>query len=178
MYISTREHYTRTNPKSRRIMKNNSKTQDGNIIGEVLYAYALKLTGNKHQAEKLIQETMLQIKEKATAYNTSIPFVTWTKMIMENTHLSTFKDADIQQLRHLCFCGSTNPFKTDDNSTYSMKEIYLVMSRLSPTQATVVTLRLKGYNPSEIASKMGITTQCAVKHLAEATYNLMHTMDN
>ena len=158
-------------------MKNHNRIASAIDLSEIMYAHALRLTNDKHLAEKLIQETMLQIKERTT-HSASITFVTWIRMIMENTYLATFKDADIQQLHRLCFCGSTNLFAINYHDTYSTKEIYFVMSRLSPGQAAAVTLRLQGYKPNEIARKMRITTQRAEKHLAEATHNLIHTMDN
>lgn len=159
-------------------MKNHNRITSAIDLSEIMYAHALRLTNDKHLADKLIQETMLQIREKAATYIAGMPFVTWIKMIMENTYLATFKDADLQQLHRLCFCGSTNLFAINYHDTYSTKEIYFVMSRLTPGQAAAVTLRLKGYNPDEIARKMRITTQRAEKHLAEATHNLIHTMDN
>lgn len=159
-------------------MKNHNRITSAIDLSEIMYAHALRLTNDKHLAEKLIQETMLQTREKAATYIAGMPFVTWIKMIMENTYLATFKDADLQQLHRLCFCGSTNLFAINYHDTYSTKEIYFAMSRLTPGQAAAVTLRLKGYKPNEIARKMRITTQRAEKHLAEATHNLIHTMDN
>ena len=64
-------------------MKNRNRIASAIDLSEIMYAHALRLTNDKHLADKLIQETILQIREKAATYIAGMPFVKWIKMIME-----------------------------------------------------------------------------------------------
>lgn len=178
MYISTQKNYTRTNIKSRKTMKRDSKTQDGNILGEALYAYALKLTGSKYQAEELVLKTTACIKQKATTYTPALDFVTWAKMVMKSTFTNTVSAAEIKELYLLSHYGSMHPTDTNIHDKYSLKEQIYIMARLTPQQATVLTLRLHGYNHHEIARKINTTVEYTRNTLAETRQKLTRMFYN
>ena len=160
-------------------MKHSTLIKSAISLREELYTHALKLTdSNRHFAEELIQKTISRVADEATAYDATISFATWIKMIMENIHLDTCHNAEIRHLHHLCFHGTANPFAPDYNSTYSTREIIYAMSRLTPDQAAVVTLRLQGYGHPLIARAMHLTPKQVKTHILQACYTLNHVWDS
>jgi DNA-directed RNA polymerase specialized sigma24 family protein len=145
-----------------------------------LRAYALKLTcGNLHLADKLYADTLSRIAQTATAHvPTIMPFTTWAKMVMHNTFHATVPDADRRHLYHLTHIGNPNPLIPVSDKEYTLREQMHIMSRLTPHQAAVVTLRLKGYTPAIIAKQMGNTTNHVKAHIQQATHILNHIWDN
>ena len=74
----------------------------------------------------------------------------------------------IHHLHRLCYHGIPAHTATFEESSYSTRQTYHTMSRLSPMQAAAITLRLKGYTHCQIARKMGTTTSLAKHHLIMA----------
>ena len=125
-------------------------------LSDALYAYALKLTGyNKTRALELLNETLSQITHNATAHINTDCFMAHAGAIMRHAHTTTMHHADIQELYRLCYHGQ--------GADYSPREIIHGMSLLTPHQAAVVTLILKGYSTTEIARTTGHSIQW-VKH--------------
>lgn len=159
-------------------MKSDSKTQGDNMLGEVLYAYALKLTRNKYQAEDLVRKTTACIKQKATTYTPAFSFVTWAKMVMKNTFAGPVDNAEIKELYLLAHYGAVRPTDANISNKYSLKEQVYIMSRLTPQQAAILTLRLHGYNHLEIACKMNTSVEYTRNTLAETRRKLTRMFDN
>ena len=121
-------------------------------LRNALYAYALKLTGyNKTRALELLNETLSQITHNATAHNSIDSFMSHAGSVMRHANETTIHHADVQELYHLCYHGP--------ETSYSPREIIHGMSLLTPHQATVVTLILKGYSTTEIARATGHSIQ-------------------
>ena len=147
-------------------------------LRETLFSYALQLTDyNPHLAQELLQATMQHIIQQASTYTQATSFTSWAKTIMENTYHTTIKASDIQQLRHQCH-RSPSYTSTPDDDTYNIKEAIYIMSKLSPQQATVVTLHLQGYAHAQIAHKMNITARSVKTHFLQARHVLNHAWDN
>ena len=147
----------------------NSTCKDN--LRNTLYAHALRLTKNNNRlAHELLQETLSQIAHNATAYSTLESFTAQACKAMTRIYLTTMREADIRELQQLCY--------SPHGMAYTQAEIINTMSRLTPQQATVITLRLKGYTPAIIAKQMGDTTNHVKAHIQQATHILNHIWDN
>ena len=147
----------------------NSTCKDN--LRNTLYAHALRLTKNNHRlAQELLQETLSQITHNAIAYNTVESFITHACKVMTRTHRTTMREADIHELHQLCY--------TPHGTPCTPAEIIYAMSRLTPQQATVITLRLKGYSHSQIARATGHTTQWVNSNMLKACQRLRNTLSN
>ena len=158
-------------------MKNNLP----NVIKlrEVLFTYALLLTDyNHHLAKELLQATMQQIIKQATAYSPVISFSSWAKEIMERVYCVTVKVNDIQQLRRQCHRGPSHSSILRSEDKYNVREAVYIMSKLSPQQAAVLTLRLQGCSHPQIAHKMNITAHRVKTHILQARHVINHVWDN
>ena len=134
-----------------------------------LYAFALGLTdGDKPLAKELLDDTLMHISRTATTYSPSTSFTVWAKATMKNVYYSKHHGDSIHHLHRLCYHGIPSHTATSEESSYSTRHIYRTMSRMSPSQAAAVTLRLKGYTHCQIARKMGTTTSLAKEHLIRA----------
>ena len=159
-------------------MKTNKQAQKSYNLSQALYSHALKLTGSHHQAEELILQTTARIKQVAASYTPIVSFVSWAKMVMENTFHETFKNSDIDILHHTAYQGTISPIEPGNDREYTLKEQIHMMSLLTPHQAAATTLRLSHYTHNAIASKMGITTTQVKAHLTKARNILNHAWDN
>ena len=134
-----------------------------------LYAYALDLAdGDKDLAKKLLHDTLMHISRTAATYNPSTNFTVWAKATMKNIYYNKHHGDSIHHLHRLCYHGIPAHTATFEESSYSTRHIYRTMSRMSPSQAAAITLRLKGYTHCQIARKMGTTTSLAKHHLIMA----------
>ena len=136
-------------------------------LSDALYAYALKLTGyNKTRALELLNETLSQITHNATAHINTDCFMAHAGAIMRHAHTTTMHHADIQELYRLCNHGP--------GASYTPREVIHSMSRLTPHQATVVTLILKGYGTTEIA----LTTSHRIQWVKHNTIKAIQRLRN
>ena len=139
-----------------------------------LYAYAFTLTdGNRHQANELMQEALLHITHNATAHATTDGLIASIVATMNEKHRHPALHADINELNRLCYNGTSL-----SDAAYTQREIIYAMSRLTPHQATVVTLRLKGYTPQEIADTTGHSTAWVHTNLIKASQRLKTIWSN
>ena len=154
-------------------MKNN--TESTAYLRRVLYAYALRLTcGNKYLAHDLLQETLWRITQQATACPSSIiSFDIWAKMVMKGAFHETVVDADRRELYYLFYRGTLNPMLPGNDRKHSLKEQIHIMSRLTPHQATAMTLLLNGYSLDVIAGEMNVSVECVKSHLANAHFTII-----
>ena len=140
-------------------------------LRNTLYAHALRLTKNNYRlAQELLQETLSQIAHNATAYSTLESFTAQACKAMTRIYLTTMREADIHELHQLCY--------TPHGTPCTPAEIIHAMSRLTPQQAAVVTLRLKGYSHSQIARATGHTTQWVNSNMLKACQRLRNTWSN
>ena len=140
-------------------------------LRDALYAYALELTHNNScLAQELLQETLSQIVHEAISYSTISSFMTHTCKVMKHTYNTTIHEADMRELHRLCYYAN--------GTAYTPEEIIYAMSRLTPQQATVVTLCLKGYSADEIARTTGHTTQWVNSNILKSRQRLRNLRDN
>ena len=88
---------------------------------------------------------------------------------MRHANETTIHYADIQELHRLCYHGP--------GAGHTPREIIHGMSLLTPHQATVVTLILKGYSTTEIARATGHSIQWVKTNTIKAIQRLrnIHT---
>lgn len=144
-----------------------------------LLDYAQFLTDyNLQLAHELLQATMQQIIKRSVTYNPVVGFISWAKTVMDETYIATVKTNDIQRLRRQCHCGSSRTSVLCSGCKYSIREAVYIMSKLSPQQAAVVTLRLLGYSHSQIAYKMNVTARSVKTCMLQARGVFSHVWDN
>ena len=155
----------------------NNNKESTVCLCRVLHAYALRLTcGNKYLAHDLLQETLARITRRATAYPATImSFTVWAKLVMKGAFHDTVPDAQKRELYNLFYHGTLNPMAPLGNENHCLRRQMHIMSRLTPHQATAVTLLLNGYAIDVIAGEMGITVEGVKNHLAKACFAMMRT---
>ena len=84
-------------------MNKNTQNANKNDLHNALHAYALTLTaGNRHQANELLQETLLHITHNATAHVTTGSLITCAMKAMKDIHQRPTPYTDINELNRLC----------------------------------------------------------------------------
>lgn len=123
-------------------------------FGQACYGLALRLTGNKAQAEDLVQEVFLKLIETIRSYRGDAPFGAWLKRMTANAaidHLrksKRFVDADPDAM----FAGLDAP----ESGPAQKLDAAALLQRLPPRARAVVVLhQIEGYTHTEIAELFG-----------------------
>lgn len=128
-----------------------------------LFAFAYKLTGDKDEAEDLLQTTLLKALEQREKYTLNTNFKGWIFVIMRNQFLN---DCRVKRY-HPCMsslseCAACRevPDNTDlgkVDTLYDTAKLSEVLHRFPEEQYLPFKLFLSGFRYHEIAVRLGIS---------------------
>ena len=130
--------------------------------GNICYSVILRIVGNHHIAEDLLQETFLQVWTRTHLYEPSRGELrSWIIVIAKNKAIDYLRSSTgrIQsrsigsnRLDHFPLAASESPSRSHDDGFSSVKAAF---HRLSKNQRTVLTLAyVQGMSQSEIAEAL------------------------
>lgn len=127
-----------------------------------LKLFALKLTGNKDDAEDLLQETMLKAMKNRDKYVENVNFKGWMFTIMRNIFINDYRKAvnrntmvDNTEDSYYLNLPQDSGFATPD-SAYTLTEIENVISQFKDDFRIPFTMHVAGFKYKEIADKMDL----------------------
>ena len=125
------------------------------LFGGAMYGTALRITGNKMDAEDVIQEGFVDAFSKISQLENNVKFPGWIKRIISNKALNLVK-------RNVDFTHNIpekNEEEFDNNETnYTIDDVKRAMEKLSDGYRIVFSLfAFEGYSHKEISSELGIS---------------------
>ncbi len=127
-----------------------------------LKLFALKLTGNKDDAEDLLQETMLKAIKNRDKYVENVNFKGWLFTIMRNLFINEYRRAavrnttvDTTEDSYFLNLPQDSGFATPD-SAYTLGEIEKVISEFKDDFRIPFTMHVAGFKYKEISDKMDL----------------------
>ncbi|MDR3218355.1 MAG: RNA polymerase sigma factor [Dysgonamonadaceae bacterium] len=127
-----------------------------------MFHFALMLTDNKHNAEDLLQETMLKVLDNREKYQDNTNFKAWVLTIMRNIFINNYRKILRNQLvfeeseDFIAVCLLQNCQTNDFEASIAMEEIKFIINNLQDNLKIPFSMYLSGYSYHEIAQKMDI----------------------
>jgi RNA polymerase sigma-70 factor (ECF subfamily) len=132
-------------------------------IQKYLLGFAYKLTGNREDANDLLQETSLKALCNENKFVPDTNFEAWMSTIMKNLFINRYRKTMSSQARveytdnpYLLNLAKDSGCNTDGN--YDLKEIVRAIHGLPVEQKIPVTMYASGFKYIEIARKLNIPT--------------------
>jgi RNA polymerase sigma-70 factor (ECF subfamily) len=139
--------------------------------GRACFQLAMRLLGQRTQAEDLVQEVFLKVMDTIDKYRGEAPFGAWLKRMTVN--------ACIDQLRRLRFRADEEPeavFTQTAAATVDagpVLDVWGLLARLSPRARAIVVLHeLEGYTHAELAALFGQSESYSKSILSRALKRL------
>ena len=129
-------------------------------ISKLLNDLAIKLTGNRHDANDLYQDTALRIISKSDKFTPGSNFRAWAVTIMRNIFINNYRKKQRRNLFHdktkdgffLNHGGELDENHGESNLAYD--ELMKLIDKLPKEFQNAFLLRLQGYKYEEIAEEL------------------------
>jgi len=146
-----------------------------------VYNVALRIVGNRDDAQEVIQETFLKIFENLKEFKFQSSFKTWTYRITVNTALNYRKKAVNDASRRVELGENEDieamvkhPADQDLDAKSNEEYVNQLLDKLNPDQRTCVVLRdLQGLSYEEISQTLGININTVRSRLKRARSTLV-----
>lgn len=131
-------------------------------IQDNMFNFAMMLTGNREDANDLVQDTTLKVLDNQEKYVDNVNFKGWVLTIMRNLFINNYRKVvrsqtiidQTEDLYHLNLSQDSG-FETPDGS-YTVKEINSAIDNLTTDLKTPFSMFLAGYKYNEIAEKLSV----------------------
>jgi RNA polymerase sigma-70 factor (ECF subfamily) len=125
------------------------------LFGGAMYGTALRITGNKMDAEDVLQEGFVDAFSKIDQLENNLKFPGWIKRIISNKALNLVK-------RKVDFTNDLPESKEEEyherETNYTIDDVKSAMEKLSDGYRIVFSLyAFEGYSHKEISSELGIS---------------------
>lgn len=146
---------------------------------QALYTYACKFTGQQHNAEDLVQETLLRAYTYWSQYNPELDVLVWLKKILANTFYTAYrKDKRYQDMLDGYQEESEHITHNDEPEDFT-DNMQALIDRLKPDYKELVVLHyLQGKTYLEIAATLQIHWTKVQKRLWRARQSLREMISN
>lgn len=130
-------------------------------LEELLFAFAIKLTKDKVNAQDLMQETLCRAFKSKNRFKTGTNFKAWITTIMRNNYINDYRklktrnkvEAPIEDYGYMVENKTT---EGNAASIIMMKELTSMVGSLSPDFQRPFVMFTDGYHYDEIAAEMNI----------------------
>lgn len=143
---------------------------------QALFNYILRLSGNTHDAEDLLQETFLKIYNAIKTYDTARPFKTWAYTIATRTTYDFFRKKKVRkELLTLDEDGPDETFEDPDayNKIERLGDLEMALKKIKPSYRSVLFLYYQeGFSYEEMSSVLGIPLNTIKTNLRRAKLEL------
>ncbi len=136
-----------------------------------LLRFSISLTGNRDDAEEIVQETFLKVWEQRGAIDETRRFDAYIAVIARNAIYDRFRRKLTERKYSERIGEALYRYVSDENDLH-IKELRSIMlksfDRLSPQQREILILKSKGFGNDEIATMLGISKRTVEAHLNKA----------
>ena len=127
-----------------------------------MFSFAMTLTANRHDAEDLLQETVLRALDNRAKYVDNVNFKGWTLTIMRNIFINNYRKVLRSQividqtstLHHLSV--SEDLSRESPEETISIQEIKFIINNLNEDLKIPFLMYLDGYKYNEISNELAL----------------------
>lgn len=127
-----------------------------------LQGFAYKLTADKHDAEDLLQETMLKALDNKDKFDPGTNFKGWIYIIMRNAFINNYQARKRQGDLFILSEPDFHFLLRDDSfafmeENHDVKDIRAALKTLPEEHYTAFMLYISGFKYREIAQKFGVS---------------------
>lgn len=153
---------------------------DAQILGQLsaLHRYALGLARNFHQAEDLVQDTIVKAYASSDTFHLGSNLRAWLFTILRNTFYSGLrrKKFEVADPDGIYAEGLETP--PDHDGRLALREFHGAFRQLSPEHQTIVTLvGVSGYSYAAASRMTGVPVGTAKSRLSRARAQLSEALE-
>lgn len=143
-------------------MTNQEFTTEIAKLENLLYAFALRLTRSRQDAQDLMQETTLRAYRHRERFTMGTNFKSWVSTIMRNTYINRYRKAKSrrhvnQPIEDFTFAlESSTAIPNKGEHDMRLKELKLVMNSINDIYRVPFLMFYQGYEYKEIAAHLSI----------------------
>lgn len=131
------------------------------LIENLLFGFAIKLTKNKENAKDLIQETFCRAFKNRDRFSKDTNFKAWMTTIMRNNYINDYRKRKTRKqvmtpVDDFSYFIESKSGGDSGESIVMMKELNALVGELSDDLKQAFTLFVKGYHYEEIAEKENV----------------------
>ncbi|MCU0346988.1 MAG: sigma-70 family RNA polymerase sigma factor [Saprospiraceae bacterium] len=130
-------------------------------LSSALFANAMRLSCNKHNAQDLMQETTMRAFASCHKFTEGTNFKAWMYTIMQNCFINEYRKR--RSRRSVVFMMEDNmqvvlqqPIKNMGHSTVMMKELRGILDELTEANRIPFELHFDGFGYQEIAEQLDV----------------------
>jgi len=126
-----------------------------------LYAFAMKLTRSKSDADDLLQETVIRAYSNREKFEIGTNFKSWITTIMRNTFINDYRTKKRRNLvdgslDDHSYSIESNIVPNNSESNLMMEELSKILETVKPKYRIPFLMYYKGYEYQEIATEMNL----------------------
>lgn len=143
-------------------MTNQEFTQQLNKLERLLFAFALRLTSNRTDAEDLMQETSLRAFRHKDKFAEGTNFKSWISTIMRNAYINRYRKMKTRRHlnnsieNHSSAMENKNAIANQGEHNLRMKELKEMLDSVGDLYSVPFLLFHRGFEYKEIAEKLNI----------------------
>lgn len=137
------------------------------MYSKAMYNLARRMTGNREDAEDILQETFMECFRNIGSFRFESTFGAWLKSILINRSINHLKKKRVD----LVYYENLPETETDDETEpeYNTERIFKGIEMLPDGYRVILTLYLlEGYDHSEISQILGITESTSKSQYSRA----------
>lgn len=143
-------------------MTNQEFIQQTNVLNNLLFSYALRLTRSRQDAEDLVQETTMKAFRHREKFAPGTNFKGWISTIMRNTFINQYRkqktrqhiNQPVEDLTRVI--ENKNVINNSGEQNLRMEELKLMMSSIRDIYTVPFLMYYQGYEYKEIAEKLSV----------------------
>lgn len=143
-------------------MTNQEFIQQTNVLNNLLFSYALRLTRSRQDAEDLVQETTMKAYRHREKFAPGTNFKGWISTIMRNTFINQYRkqktrqhiNQPVEDLTRVI--ENKNVINNSGEQNLRMEELKLMMSSIRDIYTVPFLMYYQGYEYKEIADKLSV----------------------
>lgn len=145
-----------------------------------VYALALRLTGNKHDALELMQDAFVRAWERLASFRGESAFGSWLHRLTVNVFLNQARTESRRRSREDLLDDGDDAENVAQGGTDPAHRLDLeaAIAKLPRGARTAFVLHdIEGFNHEEIAATLGLATATVRSHVFRARHLLMELLD-
>lgn len=147
------------------------------LYGKKLYSLCLRMSGNSHEAEDLMQEIFVILIKKIKAFRGDAKFSTWLYRVAVNSCISQLRKKK-NIFVPLAEENETHDVASVEPTPLAQRQVLKkAIASLPPGYRTAVIMHdIQGFNHQEIAETLGISVGASKSQLFKARKKMRETM--